>query len=58
MLSVGGLVLPVTVELLMVTPLPLPLELISVAKVDRGGGGVGWEEEQRVDDCAPQRERE
>ena len=39
MISVGGLVLPVAVELLMVSPLYLLVGLILAESVDRGGGG-------------------
>ena len=39
MLSLGSLVLPLPVGLLMVSPLPLPMGLVPVMGVDRGGGG-------------------
>ena len=45
MLSLGGLVLPSPVGLLMVYPLPLPVGLVPVMGVD-GGGVVGWSEEE------------
>ena len=46
--------LPLAVELSIVAPLPLPVELIPVARVD---GDMGWlEEEERVSKCNPRNE--